>query len=342
MPNSRPYKPRLGQRDEVRYREMSAFEIEAKTDGYTAVAGIDEAGRGPLAGPVAAAAVILNPEQPIIGLNDSKQLSAKKRLWLENEIKAKALAYSVAFVDASRIDEINILAATKEAMTQAVEELEPLPDYLLLDAVFLPGINQPQKSLIKGDCKSNSIAAASILAKTARDRFMEEADKTYPGYSFAQNKGYGTAAHYSALEKLGLCPLHRLSFLKKIKAGASRTTPAKNKGQTAEQRVAAHLQRQGYKILERNFLLAPFAEADLILSKSNYLYVVEVKARSGPAAETAALAAIDPSKVSKLRLLASYYAESRGFSDHTIVLLAALCQLDSQGKVERIKYLEID
>lgn len=342
MPSSRTYKPRLGLRDEARYQEMSIFETEAQSAGYMAVAGIDEAGRGPLAGPVTAAAVILDPASPIIGLNDSKQVSAQKRQWLENEIKTKAIAYHVAFVDAARIDEINILAATKEAMTQAVEGLQPVPDYLLLDAIFLPAVSQAQKSLIKGDCKSNSIAAASILAKTARDCFMEEADKAYPGYGFAQNKGYGTAAHYAAIEKIGLCPLHRLTFLKKLKAGAGRNSKVQDKGQAAERRVAEHLQRQGYTILERNFLLAPFAEADLILSKGKFLYVVEVKSRSGPEAEAAALAAIDPAKVRKLKLLASYYAESRAYDNFTIVLLAALCQLDSQGEVERIKYLEID
>lgn len=199
-----------------KYEVMSAFEKECAAEGKVLCCGIDEAGRGPLAGPVVAAACILDPDVPIYGLDDSKKLSPKKRDALYDEITKKAKAFCVIRVEPEEIDRINILEATKNAMRAAVKGLSVKPDVLLIDAVNLTGTGIPVKPIIKGDAKSNSIAAASILAKVSRDRIMEEYDKEYPGYGFAQHKGYGTAAHYAAIHELGISPIHRMSFLKKM------------------------------------------------------------------------------------------------------------------------------
>ncbi len=199
-----------------KYEVMSAFEKECAEQGQPLCCGIDEAGRGPLAGPVVAAACILDPEKPIYGLDDSKKLSPKKRDQLYDEIIAKAKCFCVIRVEPKEIDEVNILNATKNAMRACVKGLAVKPDVLLIDAVNLEGTGFPVKPIIKGDAKSNSIAAASILAKVSRDRIMEDYDKEYPGYGFAQHKGYGTAAHYAAIHELGISPIHRMSFLKKM------------------------------------------------------------------------------------------------------------------------------
>ena len=187
--------------------------------GYAAsgpVCGIDEAGRGPLAGPVAAAAVILPENARILRLNDSKKLSPKVRDELFEEIKEKAVAWSVGIASPARIDEINILQATYEAMREALAGLSVAPGVLLNDAVTIPGVSIPQVPIIKGDAKSLSIAAASILAKVTRDRMMEEYGNVFPGYGFEKHKGYGTAAHMEAIRQLGPCPIHRRTFLKNI------------------------------------------------------------------------------------------------------------------------------
>ena len=199
-----------------KYELMSAFEKECAAEGQMLCCGIDEAGRGPLAGPVVAAACILDPEKPIYGLDDSKKLSPKKRDELYDKIVAEAKCFCVVRVEPEEIDRINILEATKNAMREAVKRMVIKPDVLLIDAVNLTGTGIPVKPIIKGDAKSNSIAAASILAKVSRDRIMEEYDKEYPGYGFAQHKGYGTAAHYAAIRELGKTPIHRESFLKKM------------------------------------------------------------------------------------------------------------------------------
>lgn len=337
-----PYKPRLGKKDYERYSELSFYEKSLGQDGFEKIAGVDEAGRGPLAGPVVAAACILDDKAPIYGLNDSKKLSEKKRLWLEAEIKDKALAYQIAFVEPEIIDQVNILEATKLAMSSAVSELSIGPDYLLVDAVVLDDIRLPQKSLTKGDAVSNSIAAASILAKTARDRYMIEASKKYPNYGFERHKGYGTKDHYRAIENHGLCSLHRLSFLKKLQAGKSTFPNHIHKGNMAEERVSQHLMQQGYAILERNFKLPPFAEADIIAKKKDYLFIIEVKARESLLPGTEPLEVIGKQKLSKLRLLASYYAESRDYTKCKVVFLAALCKLGPENKVEKITYHEIE
>lgn len=182
---------------------------------YPLLCGVDEAGRGPLAGPVCCAAVILDPENPIEGLNDSKKLSEKKREALYPQILEKALAYSIVFVDEGTIDRINILQATMQGMRQAVQQLSLAPDHILIDGNRCPqGLPVGSRYVIGGDAKSASIAAASILAKVSRDHYMCELDAQYPQYGLAKHKGYGTKQHYESIEQFGLQPFHRRSFLK--------------------------------------------------------------------------------------------------------------------------------
>ncbi len=189
-------------------------EFERKYEDCALICGVDEAGRGPLAGPVAAGAAILPRDCTILYLNDSKKLTEKRREELFEEIKEKAVAWSVGIAGPERIDEINILKATYEAMRNAIAGLKTLPDLLLNDAVTIPGITIRQIPIIKGDAKSVSIAAASILAKVTRDHMMIEYDKLFPEYGFAKNKGYGTAVHIEALKNFGPTPIHRKTFIK--------------------------------------------------------------------------------------------------------------------------------
>lgn len=199
-----------------RKRLEAMREFEHRYAHCTYICGIDEAGRGPLAGPVAAAAVILPKDCEILYLNDSKKLSPKRREELYDEILEKAVAAGIGLAEASRIDEINILQATYEAMRLAVGKLGIVPEVLLNDAVTIPGLDLEQVPIIKGDARSVSIAAASILAKVTRDRLMAEYDSMYPQYGFAVHKGYGTAAHIEALKTYGPCPIHRNTFIKGI------------------------------------------------------------------------------------------------------------------------------
>ena len=196
---------------------MNWFEYEhsALEQGFNIVCGVDEAGRGPLAGPVFAAAVILPIDKEIEGLNDSKKLSEKKRDLLFDKIKEEAIDYCIASVDEKTIDEINILQATFLAMRNAVNGLKIKPDIALIDGNQSPKLAIAERTIIKGDALSASIAAASILAKVSRDRFLMELDKQYPEYCFAKHKGYGTKLHYETLDKYGISPVHRMSFLKK-------------------------------------------------------------------------------------------------------------------------------
>ena len=192
------------------------FENEIKLNGFNFICGADEAGRGPLAGPVCAAAVILPQGCILDEVNDSKKLTAKKRDRLFNEIKACALSYSIKFIDIDTIEKINILQASLLAMKMAIESLETKADFALIDGNFLPELKISSKAIIKGDSLSESIAAASILAKVSRDRKMLEYDEKYPEYGFALHKGYGTKLHIENILKYGPCPIHRKSFLTKI------------------------------------------------------------------------------------------------------------------------------
>ena len=199
--------------------EISAplYEYDAAVRSqYGCFAGVDEAGRGPLCGPVCVAACILDPENPVYGINDSKKLSEKKREALFDVIKENAVAYGIGFADEKEIDEINILQATYLAMRRAYDNMQKACDYVLIDGNRMPPMPVPGETIVKGDAKSPSIAAASILAKVSRDRVMLEYAKQYPGYHFEKHKGYGTKVHVEALHEFGPCPIHRKTFLKKI------------------------------------------------------------------------------------------------------------------------------
>lgn len=200
-------------RERERLEKMRSYEREYESYGY--ICGIDEAGRGPLAGPVVAGAVILPRDCEILWVNDSKKLSEKKREALYDEIMEKAVATGIGMVGPARIDEINILQATYEAMRMAIDNLKVRPDILLNDAVTIPEVDIFQVPIIKGDGKSVSIAAASIIAKVTRDRLMVEYAKAIPGYALESNKGYGTKAHLAGLKELGASPIHRMTFIKK-------------------------------------------------------------------------------------------------------------------------------
>ncbi|MBP5528718.1 MAG: ribonuclease HII [Lachnospiraceae bacterium] len=203
-----------GQKLEAELKRIEALKQYEKEYGHLGyVCGIDEVGRGPFAGPVVACAVILPKECNILYINDSKKLSEKRREELYDIIIKEAVAYGIGIKDNRRIDEINILQATYEAMREAINNLSVKPDVLLNDAVTIPGVDIKQVPIIKGDAKSISIGAASIVAKVTRDRMMAEFDLKYPGYEFAKNKGYGTAAHIEGLKKYGPCEIHRRSFI---------------------------------------------------------------------------------------------------------------------------------
>lgn len=193
------------------------YEQSAELKGYKAICGVDEAGRGPLAGPVCAAAVILPPNTIIDGVNDSKKLTEKKRETLFDVIKETAVSYCIAYASVEEIESINILNATMLAMKRAVEGLEVKADYAMIDGNKMPPIDIDGETIVKGDSKSMSIACASILAKVSRDRLLYEYAKEYPQYQFDKHKGYGTVAHREAILEYGPCPYHRMSFLKKIK-----------------------------------------------------------------------------------------------------------------------------
>ena len=200
------------EQEKCRIEQLKQYEREYA--GYGWVCGIDEVGRGPLAGPVVAGAVILPQDCDLLYINDSKQLSAAMREKLYDQIMEKAVACAVGYASPERIDEINILQATYEAMREAIGKLTVMPDVLLNDAVRIPGISIPQVPIIKGDAKSISIGAASIIAKVTRDRLMTDYDQVFPQYDFAGNKGYGSASHIEALRKYGPTPIHRRSFIK--------------------------------------------------------------------------------------------------------------------------------
>lgn len=208
------------EKQKERLAEMKVPEAELRAEGCRYVAGVDEVGRGPLAGPVVAAAVVLPEDFDVLGVDDSKKISEKRREELFEIIKERAVAYGIGMADEKVIDEINILQATKLAMRRALDELAQKlggqPDFVLFDAMQIDEVQVPQRSVIKGDAKCLCIAAASIIAKVTRDHMMCEYAKEFPGYAFEKNKGYGTKAHYEGLRELGPCTLHRTSFLKNM------------------------------------------------------------------------------------------------------------------------------
>jgi ribonuclease HII len=207
----------MKEKEEQRLIELKQIEQGIYNEGKELICGIDEAGRGPLAGPVVVAAVIMPKDSMIEGVNDSKKVSEKKREILYEKIIDEAISYGVGIIDQKEIDRINILNATKEGLTMAVQELNSKPDLIIVDALNkIDTLGIPYKSIIKGDAKCYSIAAASIIAKVTRDRIMRQWDEVYPQYGFSKHKGYGTSEHIKAIKEYGLCPLHRLSFVKNI------------------------------------------------------------------------------------------------------------------------------
>jgi ribonuclease HII len=196
------------------YNNRKKYEQRLLENGYNFIAGVDEVGRGPLAGPVYAAAVILNPSVDILEIRDSKKLSEVQRNRISEEIKSKCIAYSIAFATEEEIDRLNILNATKLAMKRAIDNLSVKPQHILIDALKLDQVNVPQTPIIKGDDLSISIGAASIIAKVERDRYMDSIDNKYPEYLFSKNKGYGTGDHIEAIKRIGISPVHRKTFVR--------------------------------------------------------------------------------------------------------------------------------
>lgn len=306
-----------------RVRDMARFEQEIvqKAGGCGPVCGIDEAGRGPLAGPVAAAAVILPDGLILPWLNDSKKVTPKRRQVLFDEIREKALAWAVVMVPPERIDEINILQATYEAMRSAVSRLPVRPGVLVNDAVTIPGMDILQVPVIKGDAKCISIAAASILAKVTRDTYMEEMDKKYPEYGFAGHKGYGTKAHCEAIAACGPCPIHRRSFLGNI-LGQPESAPDRAEtgrralGTMEEEKAARFLAQQGIRVLERNFRERN-GEIDIIGEEEDTLLFIEVKYRNTLAFGSPS-EAVTREKQKKISGTALYYLHTHGISDRPV------------------------
>ena len=275
--------------------------------GVTPLCGVDEAGRGPLAGDVYAAAVILKPDTVIEGLNDSKKLTEKKRELLFDEICEKAEAYCVAVATVEEIDRLNILQATFLAMRRAVEGLGVKPKLVLVDGNRNPELPVHSRLVVKGDGTSACIAAASILAKVSRDRYMAELAEQYPQYGFEKHKGYGSKLHYQMLDEHGISPVHRKSFLKKYVRGEE--SPAQKRGRFGEEAVCGWLLSEGCTIAARNYSAPPYGEIDIVAEKDGITAFVEVKTRK-EGARVSGAAAVTPSKQKKLILAASQYADT--------------------------------
>lgn len=275
--------------------------------GVTPLCGVDEAGRGPLAGDVYAAAVILKPGIIIEGLNDSKKLTEKKREQLFNEICEKAEAYCIASASVEEIDRLNILQATFLAMRRAVEGLSVTPKLVLVDGNRNPELSVHSRLVVKGDATSACIAAASILAKVSRDRYMKKLAEEYPQYGFEKHKGYGSKLHYQMLDEHGISPVHRRTFLKKYVSGEE--SPAQKRGRLGEEAVCGWLLSEGCTIAARNYSVPPYGEIDIVAEKDGITAFVEVKARK-QGAKVGGTAAVTPSKQKKLILAASQYADT--------------------------------
>lgn len=291
--------------EEARLELLLAFERECYAKGYDLVCGIDEVGRGPLAGPVVAAAVILPKDCKIHGVDDSKKLSPQKREDLYDLILEQAVSYGIGVVSPERIDEINILQATYEAMRHAIGQLNPAPRFVLADAVTIPGVPIPQKGIVKGDAKSISIAAASIVAKVYRDRLMQSYDEMYPQYGFGGHKGYGSAAHIAALRVHGTCPIHRNSFVKNFVGKDSK----QEKGVYGEEMAVKQMRAMGYEILERNYKKQG-GEIDIIAKKDTYIIFTEVKYRKGRA-QGMPMEAVDKRKQERIIGTAKKYIQQQ-------------------------------
>ncbi len=263
--------------EQKRMEHCMRYEMAYYEKGYKTIGGIDEVGRGPLAGPVVAAVVILPQDVDIMGIDDSKKLSEKKRLLLDQQIREKAIDLGIGVVPPSRIDEINILQATLEAMQIALSNLKTMPEALLVDALAIPNIKIPQKSIVHGDAESLSIGAASIVAKVHRDALMAHYHTLYPEYDFDKNKGYGSSSHIAAIKTIGSCDIHRQTFLKNF---VDEDSTADAKGAVGEALAVKQMLKQGYEILETNYSVYGVGEIDVIAKKENFIVFTEVKYRS--------------------------------------------------------------
>ena len=330
---------RISARDRERWERMAAVEADLRDAGFASVAGVDEAGRGPLAGPVVAAACVLPPDETFYGLNDSKKMTPRRRDVLYEQLCEKAV-FAVGIVSPNVIDRINILQATCQAMRQAVAKLASPPDYVLFDALIPSGFQLPARAILKGDANVNAIAAASILAKVTRDRLMIEFDERYPEYGFAAHKGYGTRHHVNAIRTFGPCPIHRHSFLGNILPEDKRIPPHLQAGEKAEQFVAQQLQAQGYEILDARYAITGYGELDIVCRKNKVLYFVEVKARTEAASVFGDSAdAIDRGKRERIKIAAACYLERYNFEDSTCLFLAALVELNADQEPRHIRFV---
>ncbi len=331
---------RVSQRDIDRFEAMAVYEKELRSKGYQTVAGLDEAGRGPLAGPVVAAACVLPADIAFYGLNDSKKMTVRRRDYLYEQIRRDATAWSIAMVGPEEIDRTNILLATREAMKRALLELPRKPDMALIDAVSLEGFDYPVLAEPKGDARHNVIAAASVLAKVARDRMMENWDKVYPAYGFASHKGYGTQAHIDAIRQHGPCPIHRRSFLSGIVGKGKEESPYQI-GLKVERQIAQELITRGHTILEHRYAVTGVGEIDFITLHRGILYIVECKGRGAGTRSFGGLEeALQASQVEKLRRAATCWVqERRELADFPVTFIYAAAGLDQSGEIGRIRFI---
>ena len=322
-----------------------AEELRLLQDGYRLIAGVDEVGRGPLAGPVVAAAVILDPESQVPWyeeLRDSKALSPAQREGLSPLITEAAISVGIGKSEAKEIDALGIVRATRNAMARAVGSMAIQPDHLLMDAVPLPESGLPFRALIKGDALCRSIAAASVVAKVARDRRMFQEDAAYPGYGFARHKGYATREHLEQLGRLGPCPLHRRSFapVRALIQPQPHAGPSmrQSRGRAAEQASVHYLEARGYRVIERNFHCA-WGEIDIVARRGEDLAFIEVKARQRDTLGSA-FESVTPRKQQRLIASAQEYLQRHDLEQHTWRIDVIAVRLGSGGRIVSVEHLE--
>jgi len=327
-------------------RPTWAEERQLQAAGFRLVAGIDEVGRGPLAGPVMAAAVILDPAGSADWyelLNDSKALSTIQRERLDPLIRHGALAVGLGSASSEEIDAIGIAPATRMAMARAVAGLKVKPDHLLIDAMPLPEPGIPFRAVIHGDALCRSIAAASIVAKVARDAQMVQEDASYPGYGFARHKGYGTPEHLESLARLGPCPIHRRSFAPvqaflQPASEAPAVSESRRRGRTGEDAAVRHLQSMGYQVVQRNFA-TPWGEVDVVARQGRAWVFVEVKARRSENLGTA-VESVTSRKQQRLILAAQEYLQRHGLEEQPWRIDVIAIRLGPGNRVESLEHLE--
>lgn len=315
---------------------MDLFEYD-KAEGIELLCGVDEAGRGPLAGDVYAAAVILPQDYFLEGLNDSKKLTQKRREELYEIIIKEAVTFGVGIATIAEIDEINILQATFLAMKRAVLQMSIEPKLILVDGNQNPNFSQHSRCVVKGDATSASIAAASIIAKVTRDRYMQDLAKQYPQYQFEKHKGYGTKLHYQCLDEFGISAVHRKSFLKKYLAG-EKNIPQK-RGELGEEIVTEYLISKGYLVLEKNHH-SKFGEIDIIAKKENILAFVEVKARKQNSMILAKEAVSRSKQIKIIKTAVMYLKEMQANFQPRFDVCEVYFQNDKDDAISELNYIK--